>query len=77
MLWFIGGVIMGGFWNFFSEPGIIMSFYVVNKVRNNLSPGGFSKIRPKSFLYDLSYGRFSSILLDFLENAFFNKIYHI
>ena len=62
---------MGSFWSFFSEPGIMMSFYVVIKVRNNLSPGGFSKIRPKSFFYDLSYRRFSSILLDFPKNAFF------
>ena len=40
---------MGSFWSFFSEPGIMMSFYIVIKVRNNLCPSGFSKIRPKSF----------------------------
>ena len=50
-----------------------MCFYVVIKVRNILSPGGFGKGQPFSFFWDLSYGRFWLILLNFQKNTFFQR----
>ena len=64
---------MGGFWNFFSEPGIMMSFYVVIKVRNNLSPSGFSKLRPKSFFMTCHIGDFHQFCLIFRKMHFSRK----
>ena len=52
-----------------------MCFYVVIKVRNILSPGGFGKRQPFSFFWDLSYRRFWPILLNFEKMHFLKELY--
>ena len=64
----VGGVVEGTFLKFLSELGILMCFYVVIKVRNILSPGGFGKGQPFSFFWDLSYRQFCPILAEIGKN---------